>query len=508
MIFLINWLCSYRYRSWSLDDRSTPKILNYPRRRRLPPSSFVLSRLLATSIGLRSSLAGGPQPSMAPSRLIVLPACSICQDEDAPPDHIVTLCGHIFHSDCIRSWDAHQRSQKRPTRCPTCNVELKRVYSGSARVPGSRFVRLHSLSVRPAHLDSAQSDIPPSQSTHYQVSTLLASIRNQSSMIKELEHQATNLRSEKRLLEKSSNKMKDQLKDLQIQTDKQLQQIEQGQSHHQIELSIYCQEISKLKADIKNLNTKCRTYKSEGDGFQLKLKKISQVNDELESFIAEITNEKKLLQGIHDDLKKELKDYKNEVHTLRAANKLFKEKLKMANKTAIKADNPIHRKSHDISLFSQNKTTCGETSSSYLLSPDTSAATHESSWHFKRSTKRPIQHGNDDSSASQTNEIDSKRSRTMDQLAIGIGLDDSSLDLESEPLQISFPTTSIDAGKNLVLPSLFGNSSQRLSVHKLEHFNPSSRVKSSMSNRRSVRSVTGPKIKHKAPCLLPINRKS
>lgn len=98
------------------------------------------------------------------TRLIVLPTCPICQDENINDSYLFTLCGHSFHSSCIRKWDQTQRHQKRITKCPCCNSILKRIsttttnHSTNNHSLGSRFVLIHSLSEKIIHDDDHQNN--------------------------------------------------------------------------------------------------------------------------------------------------------------------------------------------------------------------------------------------------------------------------------------------------------------------------------------------------------------
>ncbi|KAA1123831.1 hypothetical protein PGTUg99_024536 [Puccinia graminis f. sp. tritici] len=82
---------------------------------------------------------------MASSRIIILPVCAICQDDQAGADILATICGHLFHSACIRQWNNRQLLCRFPTNCPSCNVTLRE--PGWQSSP-ARFIKLHGLSER------------------------------------------------------------------------------------------------------------------------------------------------------------------------------------------------------------------------------------------------------------------------------------------------------------------------------------------------------------------------
>ncbi|WAR63925.1 hypothetical protein PtB15_16B84 [Puccinia triticina] len=82
---------------------------------------------------------------MSGSRVIVLPTCSICRDDNAGLDMSVTTCGHAFHTGCIRAWDDRQVSIGAETKCPSCNNIIR---SRGWGTNFQAFCKLHSLSER------------------------------------------------------------------------------------------------------------------------------------------------------------------------------------------------------------------------------------------------------------------------------------------------------------------------------------------------------------------------
>ncbi|KAI8452903.1 hypothetical protein BY996DRAFT_6553467 [Phakopsora pachyrhizi] len=62
---------------------------------------------------------------MAPIKVIVLPNCSICQDDDSGIDYITTQCGHIFHLACLKDWEQTKRRINQNASCPSCLTDLR-----------------------------------------------------------------------------------------------------------------------------------------------------------------------------------------------------------------------------------------------------------------------------------------------------------------------------------------------------------------------------------------------
>lgn len=47
--------------------------------------------------------------------------CSVCLEEVTSKDRYVTLCNHLFHKACIKTWIEYCRV---PPRCPLCREKL------------------------------------------------------------------------------------------------------------------------------------------------------------------------------------------------------------------------------------------------------------------------------------------------------------------------------------------------------------------------------------------------
>ncbi|WAQ92184.1 hypothetical protein PtA15_16A90 [Puccinia triticina] len=84
---------------------------------------------------------------MSSSRVVILPTCSICQDDNADLDISVTTCGHAFHTKCISDWVACRPAtlSGAETKCPSCNRPVRNCGLGANWQP---FYKLHSLSER------------------------------------------------------------------------------------------------------------------------------------------------------------------------------------------------------------------------------------------------------------------------------------------------------------------------------------------------------------------------
>ncbi|POW10050.1 hypothetical protein PSHT_08973 [Puccinia striiformis] len=83
--------------------------------------------------------------STSTGRIISLPTCSICRDDEAGIEMVATTCGHIFHAACIRDWDRSRMVNRLLTKCPSCNVGLRHAGQGPIPLP---VINLHSLTER------------------------------------------------------------------------------------------------------------------------------------------------------------------------------------------------------------------------------------------------------------------------------------------------------------------------------------------------------------------------
>ncbi|POW19005.1 hypothetical protein PSHT_05130 [Puccinia striiformis] len=84
---------------------------------------------------------------MITTKVIVLPTCAICRDEeDEELNYVVTKCGHLFHSDCMKEWNRSERNRGAgSSRCPYCNTHIQAntdYYHGG---DSNNMIRLHQL---------------------------------------------------------------------------------------------------------------------------------------------------------------------------------------------------------------------------------------------------------------------------------------------------------------------------------------------------------------------------
>ena len=83
---------------------------------------------------------------MPTTNVIVLPTCSICRDnEDETLNFVVTKCGHLFHAECMKEWNRHERERSAASRCPYCNNRLASNYDYYQGVDSDTLVRVHQL---------------------------------------------------------------------------------------------------------------------------------------------------------------------------------------------------------------------------------------------------------------------------------------------------------------------------------------------------------------------------
>ncbi|KAA1078745.1 hypothetical protein PGTUg99_008361 [Puccinia graminis f. sp. tritici] len=83
---------------------------------------------------------------MITTKVIVLPTCSICRDdEDEELGYVATKCGHLFHAECMREWNRNERNRGGSPRCPYCNTHL---HTNSDHYHGgdsNSLIRIHQL---------------------------------------------------------------------------------------------------------------------------------------------------------------------------------------------------------------------------------------------------------------------------------------------------------------------------------------------------------------------------
>ncbi|CAH7686167.1 expressed protein [Phakopsora pachyrhizi] len=126
-------------------------------------------------------------------RVITLPICPICLDRGELENYVVTSCGHVFHSDCIRDWE----ERRQYGRCPTC----------SNRIVNSK-TKLYSLS------ESSFEDPIETEKRKEELARLAASTVTDK---KKIEYFSNQLRSNLEIIDRSSTetrRLKAEVEDL------------------------------------------------------------------------------------------------------------------------------------------------------------------------------------------------------------------------------------------------------------------------------------------------------
>lgn len=200
-------------------------------------------------------------------RVRILPTCSICQDDSSPEPYVFTLCGHVFHSPCIRQWDETQRAQRRVTKCPACNSTLKRV-AGAQRNEGlgTRFVSLHSLSERVIERGSSPVEAVDEPRELQNV------VRDQRQRLAEAKEVSTRLRTERAALQSSLDQATREMAEAQTRElathSKHVRQLAVMARKGQEEREASSRELRQLTGQMEKVRVACVRAKEERDELQ------------------------------------------------------------------------------------------------------------------------------------------------------------------------------------------------------------------------------------------------
>lgn len=480
------------------------------------------------------------------SRVIVLPTCSICQDDEGGLEIISTMCGHTFHADCIRTWDANQRHRRVMTKCPVCNVELRKPVGSDPTQ--SRFIRLHSLTER--SLDSTRSSSPSSNQHHQDVKPdiglmncrkelgeIRELLKERDAKIRQLDAQSESLRRESTTLNTTIRLLKQMQRDLEDRRAKCLRDLKKERNQRQTEQTSRLQEIGRLKAEIERQSDKFRSLKTERDGLQEQLSQKVAENDELQSFIGELSIERANFQAIESSLKSQLQSCVNQAQTLRVANHAFNRKLEEAKRKIASLEGT----GNSNSMIATGSSSCSRSvQRCSKFYPDVSKATilctqaikdsnssselgQLSSGPTKRDRRTHQKRASGDTSRRLSSQSDQTHKRFRKSMSttgkqpkvvkISSGSDDIPPSSESSQLFSSPVNCRHQAGKDLILPSLFGNGDQSTRTsrsnttlkqstsglrdhHRVNDQQPSlSGLKFSTSSGKLI--SIGPKIKHR-----------
>ncbi|KAG0149818.1 hypothetical protein CROQUDRAFT_653095 [Cronartium quercuum f. sp. fusiforme G11] len=294
------------------------------------------------------------------SRVRILPTCSICHDETSPEPYVTTLCGHIFHSPCIRRWDQTQHQQKIITKCPTCCSVLKRIAPEKSRAQlGSRFVTLHSLTERT--IDRASSPAI-SESSHSQDTNRLSNenkelmnvVCDQRHRIKELEALPVKLRAENVAIQTQLDRIK---RELEQARRHELETISEHRKSLAVEKKCRQQdrlaaneEILRIKGQMSDTASLCTRLRNERDDYKRQLEKqTKELEDTTDNMIA-FSAEADSLRETSAQLEAELKTMKATARSYQQRSAIFEakyEKSKNETLTLRKQVKSLHSPQHD-----------------------------------------------------------------------------------------------------------------------------------------------------------------
>lgn len=270
---------------------------------------------------------------MSTSRIIVLPTCSICQDDEAGLDIVATICGHVFHLSCIRTWDESQFSRRHPTKCPSCNITLRRAASTSSP---ARFITLHSLTEREVD-DQGSSQViartgdsttdPRLLRCREELNSLKEILKEREVKIQQLTLEPVSLRRERDSLTATLrvlNHSKQELEERVIKFSRDLRIERKERTDERLARSM---DEKRIKTEMDKLNEKYRIAKNEGEQLHEQyVKKVSE-NEELQSFVSEFGQEKARFQATEVALRAQLQDSIDKFKSVKAANLVYKDKL-------------------------------------------------------------------------------------------------------------------------------------------------------------------------------------
>ncbi|KAI7960295.1 hypothetical protein MJO29_005363 [Puccinia striiformis f. sp. tritici] len=274
---------------------------------------------------------------MASSRIIVLPICSICQDEDAGTEIIVTSCGHVFHLACMRTWDENQLGRRLAMKCPACNVTLRRA---TASAP-ARFIHLHSLTERDIN-DQGFSQVlsqnvdasadPRFKRCQEELNTLKSTLKERDARIQQLAIEPTELRRQTLNLHATVDSLTNYKLELEDRTAKCTRDLRNERKDRQDERNTRLAQEMKLKTELDKLHEKYQILKNEGQQMHDQyLRKVLE-NDELQSYVSDFNEEKSKLLASEASLKAQLNDSHEKFKSVKTANSVYKTKLEEARK--------------------------------------------------------------------------------------------------------------------------------------------------------------------------------
>ncbi|WAQ84664.1 hypothetical protein PtA15_5A237 [Puccinia triticina] len=257
---------------------------------------------------------------MPTTNVIVLPTCSICRDnEDECLNFVVTKCGHLFHADCMKEWNRHERDRNATSRCPYCNNRLAancdNYYGGDT----DTLIRVHQLiKHRVAIIEdgkpSPEEELKAARDNLNSIKTIL---NKESDKLRAAEAEKAKIDAENKTLKSTIAKLTQDVKIIKEKTENRAAELKKEKQSRQKDLAIHAGEKDKLQKQIVDSKHFYEKVRNERGELQKELGKKIGENQKLRGIMTNQTNLISTLQAQSMQLNRERDQLAEKLNAIR-----------------------------------------------------------------------------------------------------------------------------------------------------------------------------------------------
>jgi len=279
---------------------------------------------------------------MSATKVIVLPTCAICRDDDDDEvSYVVTKCGHLFHTDCMKEWNRNEQNRGGRPRCPYCNTHLQAYDSyGSS---STNLTRLHQLVQHRVMILEDGKPTPEEElkGVRDNLNSIKVILNKETDKLRSTQADKVKLEEENKSLKATIAKLTHEVKLNQEKVDSRTLDLRNEKLGRQKDLAAYSAEKQKLLKQIIDAKQHYEKLKMERIELQKEMSRKKGENAKLQGIMANQTNLVSTLQAQTMQLNRERDDLVSNVNALRQSNQALLSQAQAAHLSPHRHLNPI-----------------------------------------------------------------------------------------------------------------------------------------------------------------------
>jgi hypothetical protein len=206
---------------------------------------------------------------MITTKVIVLPTCSICRDdEDEELGYVATKCGHLFHAECMREWNRNEQNRGGSPRCPYCNTHLQTSSDHYHGGDSNSLIRIHQLINQRVTIIEEGKPTPEEElkAARDNLNSIKVILNKETDKLRSAEAEKLKIEAENKTLKSTISKLNQELKINKEKCDSRAADLRKEKQARQKEMAIHLGEktaFQKQILDTKHHYEKLRIERSE-----------------------------------------------------------------------------------------------------------------------------------------------------------------------------------------------------------------------------------------------------